>query len=205
MPALRTCADARRHGLEALAVDPIQRERQVPPMQREAGVEISRVAGRWWLLHTKSRSEKATAWELLDARIDFFLPLMRVSRQYGRHRQEVVLPLFAGYMFCACATDEQRAALGGLKRLASIVNVADQEKLKQELEQVRRALETPHQIDLFPGIRKGRRCRVLSGSLKGLEGVVIMRRDQCRLYLDVSILGQSAVVEIDAIVVEPID
>lgn len=149
--------------------------------------------------------EKALAWDLLDAGIDYFLPLARLTRTYGRHRQEVVLPLFPGYLFCACASVEQLYTVKDTRRIANMVGVTDQTMLRNELEQIRLALNTPHQVDLFPGIKTGRRCRVIAGSLKGLEGVVITRRDVSRIYLDVSMLNQSAVLEIDALLVEPLE
>jgi transcription termination/antitermination protein NusG len=178
--------------------------RSAPPMLCHENATIHEIPGEWWLLHTKPRNEKALAWNLLDSGIDYFLPLARWSRRYGRHRQEVVLPLFAGYMFCACCSEEDRFVVINTARTVGIIEVVDQDKLRGELEQIRRALGTPRQVDLFPGIKTGRRCRVIAGSLKGIEGVVVTRRDISRLFLDVSILGQSAVLEIDALLVEPI-
>lgn len=179
-------------------------ERLVPPMLLRENVTIDEIPGRWWLLHTKPRNEKALAWDLRGSAIDYFLPLARLSRRYGRHRQEVVLPLFSGYLFCVCRSEDDRFVVINTGRTASIVEVFDQNKLRGELEQIRRALHTPRQVDLFPGIKTGQRCRVIAGSLKGIEGVVITRRDVSRLYLDVSILCQSAVLEIDTLLVEPI-
>ena len=132
-----------------------------PPMLPRENVTIDDISGRWWLTHTKPRNEKALAWNLLDAGIDYFLPLARLSRTYGRHRQEVVLPLFSGYMFCACASEDDRFAVMDTGRVANLVEVFDQALLRSELEQIRRALETPHEVDLFPGIKSGRRCESL--------------------------------------------
>lgn len=174
-------------------------------MFAKESVAISEIPGRWWLLHTRPRNEKALAWDLWGLEIDYFLPLVRASRTYGRHKQEVILPLFSGYMFCACVSEEQRFAALDTRRIAKMVSVPDQTVLRNEMEQISRALATPHKVDLFPGIKAGRRCRVSAGSLKGLEGVVVSRRGMSRIYLEVSILGQSAAVEIDALLVETVD
>ncbi len=182
-----------------------RRQPVAPPMMRVPDTRISEVLGHWWLLHTKPRNEKALAWQLFDSGLDYFLPLVRVPRKYGRQRVEVLLPLFPGYVFLACASEEDRYRALATKRLANALVVVDQARLKSDLEQIRRVLTTPHKVDLYPGIKRGRRCRVAAGSLKGLEGVVIRRRDTGRIFLDVSMLGQSAVVELDVMLLERVD
>ena len=86
-----------------------------------------------------------------------------------------------------------------------VIDVVDQTGLQDDLRNVRRAMEGSEPIDLYPSIRRGRRCRVISGSLKGLEGVVLRRRDVCRVYAAVDILGQSVEVEIDPSLLEIIE
>ena len=176
-----------------------------PPMIGGADTTIGQISGRWWLLHTMARNEKALACDLQAMQVAFFLPLVQITRRYGHRRFDLRIPLFPGYLFCACASDSQRYQVLSTQRVANLVSVEDQERLKAELEQILRALHEPNKIDLFAGLRTGRRCRVTAGSLKGLEGVVITRKGMSRLFLDVSILGQSAVVEIDPMHVEPID
>jgi hypothetical protein len=60
-------------------------------------------------------------------------------------------------------------------------------------------------VDLYPGLRRGRRCRVVAGSLKGVEGVVLRRRGLYRVYVGVEALGQSAELEIDPSLLEVIE
>lgn len=174
-------------------------------MMREADLPIADVDGRWWLLHTKPRNEKALASDLCDIGIDCFLPMLRQSRKYGRRRVEIDIPLFSGYVFASCVSENDRYRVLATKRIASIINIADQERIKKELEQVRQAIASPHKVGLFPGIRRGRRCRVVHGSLKGLDGVVVRRSGAGRIYLDVAMLGQSAVVDIDVAMLELAD
>jgi hypothetical protein len=44
---------------------------------------------------------------------------------------------------------------------------------------------------------------VKRGSLEGLEGILVRKKNQCRLVLNVNMLAQSVGVEIDASDVEP--
>ena len=47
-------------------------------------------------------------------------------------------------------------------------------------------------------------CRITRGPLQGTEGVVLRTANGCRMYLAVSMLGQSAEIEIDAGLLESI-
>ena len=176
-----------------------------PPMVRGGDASIEASSGRWWVLHTKARNEKALAGQLHDFGVAYFLPLIRVPRTYGRRRVEVLIPLFPGYVFAAYETEEDRYRVLDTHRVANAISVSDQERLKRELEQIRRALMAQTCVGLYPGIRVGRRCRVSSGPLRGIEGVVTRRGRTGRVHLDVGLLGQSAVLEVEMTLLEAID
>lgn len=165
---------------------------------------MERFDGRWWVLHTKPRNEKALAGDLERQGIDHYLPLVRSERRYGKRRVRVDLPLFAGYVFMCGDPDDRYTALR-TKRVANVIAVEDQERLKFDLRQVHQVVESDEPVDIYPGLQCGRRCRIRSGSLRGLEGVVVRRVGAARIYIEAAILGQSAVVEIDNALLEPLD
>lgn len=160
--------------------------------------------GQWSVLHTMARNEKALAADLSKRGIGFFLPLAHVRRRYGGRSVHLRIPLFPGYLFLCGGIDERYVALT-THRVANVLEVLDQEGLKADLRQIYRTVCSDVPVDLYPGIRRGRRCRVTGGSLRGLEGVVLRRRDLCRVYLAVAILGQSAEVELDPGLLEIIE
>ncbi len=157
---------------------------------------ITACAGSWWVVHTRSRQEKALAVDLDRIGIDCFLPLITVRRRYGGRTIRLQIPLFPSYLFM-CGTEEHRYATLMTHRAAAVIHVADQTRLKHELGQIMRVTANDEPVDLYPGLRCGRRCRVITGSLTGLEGVVLQRRGTCRVYVGVEALGQSAELEID--------
>lgn len=160
--------------------------------------------GRWWVVHTKARHEKALASELGMLGIAYFLPLALVERRYGGRSTFVRIPLFPGYLFLCGESNERETALR-THRAAHVIKVADQEGLKCSLRQIYRTITSDVPVDLYPGIRVGRRCRISRGALIGLEGIVIYRRSVCRVSIAVHILGQSAEVEVDPELLEVID
>ncbi|MBI4581896.1 MAG: UpxY family transcription antiterminator [Planctomycetes bacterium] len=165
---------------------------------------IDRYSDDWWVVHTKARQEKALAAELEQRGIGHFLPLIRTVRKHGGRRVRVELPLFPSYLFL-CGDHRARYTALMTHRAANVIRVVDQEKLKHELRQVYRVTISAEPMDLYPRLRRGQRCRVIRGSLRGLEGVVMRRGGVCRLYLGVEVLGQSAELEIDPSCVEAID
>ena len=162
----------------------------------EARSTIDAFEGRWFVLHTRARQEKAVAEDLGRLNIRHFLPLVRYRRIHGGRVRPVSIPLFPGYVFM-CGRDEDRVAALRTHRVANILSVADQERLKADLRQIQRVVESNEPVDLFPRLRKGTRCRVIRGTLSGIEGVVLRRRGPWRVYVGVDFVGQSAELEID--------
>ncbi len=160
--------------------------------------------GRWWVLHTRARNEKAVAGALQRQAVPHYLPLARRNRTYGRKVVPVELPLFPGYLFLRGEADECSAALK-TNRVASVLPVVDQGLFRRELVQIYRVVEGGAPVDVFPALRQGRRCRITGGPFRGIEGVVLRRRGASRLYISASVLGQSAVIEIDELLLEPAD
>jgi len=165
---------------------------------------IDRFVGRWWAIYTRARNEKIVAAFLDAAEVSYFLPIVRHGRSTRARVQYVDLPLFPGYLFI-CGDSHARLAALKTNRVAKVLEVSDQEKLKSDLAQIHRLLDSGEPVDLFPNLCRGARCRVRSGVLAGLEGVVLRRRGMWRVYISVEFIGQSAELEVDSAMVEIID
>jgi len=158
-------------------------EFQLPP--------IDDFVGRWYVLHTRARNEKAVAGDLARLGVQCFLPLVRYGRTYGGKRRRVEIPLFPGYVFLCGGHADRETALR-THRIAQVLEVVDQARLRDDLRQIHRIVTSEVAVDLYPRLRRGTRCRVVGGTLDGLEGVVIRRRGPWRVYVGVEFLGQSA-------------
>ena len=132
------------------------------------------VPGRWHLLHTRSRQEKALTEWLAARGIAAFLPLLDVTRTYGHRKESVELPLFPGYVFLKGQLDEAYAA-DRTKRVANIIAVADQEKLTWELRNLSMALTARAPLDPYPYLRAGIKVEVRSGPFMGIQGIIEKR------------------------------
>ena len=162
------------------------------------------VTDPWWVIHTRSRQEKVVAETLAKRGVPHYLPLVTRTRTYEKVRIKVELPLFPGYLFL-CGAFEACEAAWKTNRVANMLPVEDQEGIRGELAQIYQVLQSGESVDLMKTLRRGRRCRISGGSLAGLEGVIQRRGRHCRMFLAVTILGQSAVVEVDGALLEPVD
>ena len=91
------------------------------------------------------------------------------------------------------------------RRVCQIIQVADQDRLIDELEQIRVALDRGAELYQCPFAVIGTRCRVRRGSLEGIEGVISRKLGSNRLALQIQTLGLGAIIEIDADLLEPLE
>ena len=175
-----------------------------PPITWPQEESILDFAGLWWVVHTKSRNEKALAQDLIRKDISYFLPMSwKVHRRRGR-RIRSLLPLFSGYLFF-CGDEAERLELLRTNRVANLIEVKNQQKLLDELLQIENALQTGAPLTPHRYIKKGRLCRVTAGPLADLQGIVVKTKSTARLVLQIDMLGQAASVEIDIDMIETID
>jgi len=124
-----------------------------------------------------------------------------VHRSRSR-RWKATLPLFPGYVFLCCGTEETRLAALKTNRIVRLIEVLDQKELISELSAIKRVLDAGLPVNPHKALRRGARCRIRSGPLEGVEGEVERRQGRDRFVVEVSILGQAASVEIDAELLE---
>ncbi len=144
--------------------------------------------------------------DLKRMQISYLLPLRKEIRYYGKRRALVEVPLFPGYIFL-CGDLEQVYAADRTRRVANVLEVKDQARIRWELENLTRTLavnsSTP--LDPYPYLKVGVRVEVRSGPFRGIQGMVADRRCADRLLLQVELLGQAVSLELHGALLEPID
>ncbi len=175
-----------------------------PPILSPGVDSLAKLTGSWWIGYTKARFEKVFAWDLLKRDIGYFLPMRERTAYWGSRKRRVMTPLFSSYVFfCGCEKDRYTALTTG--RLSRVIAVVDQERLIEELAGIEKALVNKAVIDNYPRLPIGNLCRITSGAMMGIEGVIVERIDsKARMVLEVATLGQGALIEIDADVLEPL-
>jgi transcriptional antiterminator RfaH len=175
-----------------------------PPVLTPQVETLTDLEGQWWVAHTKPRSEKALAWDLLRRGIGYFLPMCeRVTFSGGRKRR-VMLPLFTSYLFF-CGDDEDHHGAMRTNLICGTIHTVAQARLIEELAAIERALAGDADLAPYPQPAVGQRCRVIAGPFEGIEGIVVQHATGARLILEVGLLGRGAAMEIEADLLELID
>src|ERR1700722_19935639 len=103
-----------------------------PPIRPEFIDSIADLTGVWWVARTKSRFEKAFAWDLVDREIGYFLPMIPKITLSHRRKRRVLTPLFPGYVFFVGDLSQRQRALS-TNRLRQVLPVTNQRRLISEL------------------------------------------------------------------------
>ena len=161
-------------------------------------------AAAWWALYTRHQHEKVVA-EMLSAKdFEVFLPLYESIRRWKDRRKVLSLPLFPCYVFVRGGLDRRLQVLT-TPGVHMILCRGDHVALipESEIEAIQRAVEGPFGVEPHPFLKCGARVRVIRGALEGVEGILIRKKNLCRLVLSVAMLSQSVAVEVQAHDVEP--
>ena len=184
----------------------LPREPDVYPENLLDGYEApSEWEASWWAMHTLPRREKDLVRRLRRLGIPHYSPLIpRRSRSPGGRIRTSHVPLFSGYVFVR-GGEEQRYEVLTTNCVARCLEVSDEAKLVYDLRQIQRLIVSGARLSPESRIEAGMRVRIRSGSLAGLEGVVVRRRGRDRLLVVVEFLQQGASIELEDFQVERID
>jgi transcription antitermination factor NusG len=157
----------------------------------------------WFALHTRHQHEKSVHRILTGKGFDAFLPLYDTAHHWKDRVKRVSLPLFPCYVFLrgplahwlpVVSTPGVHNVVGFGGEPASISSA--------EIEAIRTVVESSVKAEPHPFLKCGDRVRVTAGPLRGLEGILLRKKNWCKLLLSVEMLQRSVAVEIDAAMVQ---
>lgn len=160
----------------------------------------------WWAIYTRHQHEKTVAEVLKMKGVEVFLPLYASVRRWKDRSKLLYMPLFPGYVFVRGAL-AHRLHVMTTPGVHMILSQSDRAAIipEDEIQAIRQTVEGNYRVEPHPFLKCGERVRVKRGSLTGVEGILVRKKNVFRLVLSVQMLAQAVAVEIDAMDVEPVD
>ena len=151
----------------------------------------------WFVAHTRPRREKKLVQFAEREGLSSTLPCYKSVHKYRGKTVIFEKPLFPGYVFFRLLPT-QRQLLFQSDHVANLLEVVDQPLFETQFNIVLFALETKLEITLAPEIGPGKRVRITSGPLRGIEGWVEQRYGMTTVLLRVDFLSKAAAVKVEA-------
>jgi len=148
---------------------------------------------KWYAVYTKPRWEKKVIQLLDEKRIENYLPLQKILKQWSDRRKWVREPLFRSYVFVFI---DQVEYLPTLQTSGVVKFVTFEGKAVSippiQIEAIRTFVETGEEmITESVDMKVGDKVKVTRGSLKGLEGTLISISEKKRVRVMIEGIQQS--------------
>jgi len=165
---------------------------------------------QWHAIYVKSRSEKKVLWQLEEAGITAYLPLITQVKQWSDRRKKVEEPLFRSYVFVFSNEKEYIPILNvyGVVRFITFEHKAVVVPENQILA-IKRFVEDYEHGEEFKmqnkeDLKVGQMVRIITGPMKGLVGRLDTIENKRHLIVFIEAVGQYIPVHIMRAKVEPV-
>jgi transcription antitermination factor NusG len=143
----------------------------------------------WYAVYTRPRWEKKVAALLLEAGIENYCPINKVTRQWSDRKKVVLEPVFKGYVFVRVEENKKWK----VKDISGVLNfvywLGKPAKIRdEEIDLIRKFLNEFNDVQVeAKGFVVNTKVRIKQGVLMNYKGIVV------------EVLGNRAVVKIDTL------
>ena len=154
---------------------------------------------KWIAVYTKSRHEQIVVNELSKKGIESFCPMFKERRQWSDRKKWVHFPLFRSYVFARIHLKEN---IFVLQTIGENKIVKFQNKISiipdQVINDIKNIVDGGYKIQQVDYFIKGDEVSVVSGPLKGVNGIIQDLKGDSRLIMKVEAIRQAFSVEISS-------
>ncbi len=154
---------------------------------------------KWIAVYTKSRHEQIAINELSKKDIESFCPMFKERRQWSDRKKWVHFPLFRSYVFARIHLKENIFVLQtiGVNKIVKFQNkisiIPD-----QVINDIKNIVDGGYKIQQVDYFIKGDEVSVISGPLKGVNGIIQDLKGDSRLIMKVEAIRQAFSIEISS-------
>lgn len=159
----------------------------------------------WIAVFTMPQNERSVLKHLTLRQVESFLPTYECVHVWkNRQRKKIIQPLFPSYLF-ARIQDAQR---GTILRSPGVLRIVGNSRgpipvPNSEIEFLRSDF-CNKRVEPYRDLVIGQKVRVKSGSMQGVEGVLVKKKNSLRFVLTLEMINQHAAVEVAAEELEPV-
>ena len=160
---------------------------------------------KWYAAYTSANHEKRVAEQFVARDVEHFLPVYDSVRRWKDRRVTLQMPLLPGYVF-VCMALRDRLQVQQVPGVAHLVGFDGSPAAipDQEIDALRASLESGVRAEPHPYLTVGRRVRLRSGPLAGMQGILLRRKGNFRVVISIELIQRSLVVHLDAVDVEAV-
>ncbi len=164
-------------------------------------------AQSWYAVQTRARHERVVMQRFQDKGLTAFLPVVTEKRRWSDRWKEVELPLFSCYVFVKImATNEDRLRVLCTDSVFDFVGATRQGTPipGEQIEAVQTIVNERMNWETFPFLKIGQRVRIRSGSLTGVEGILVARNGKRSVVVSVDAIQRSLAVRVEGYEIEAV-
>ena len=154
---------------------------------------------QWFALYTKAMTEKKVRRELQQRGIEVYIPMRKELRQWSDRKKWVETPIINSYLFVHIQIDDYRRVFESKGVISYVANKGKAVVIPDhEIEAMKRTVGSNLTFNLeTDAIRIGKNITIASGPLKGISGEIVEIQGAKKLYLRISHIGYTLVVNLD--------
>jgi transcription antitermination factor NusG len=176
---------------------------QILDLRAEAILSRDSMQLRWYAAYTCANHEKLVRERLEERSVESFLPVYETVRRWKDRRMHLQLPLFPGYVFVRMALVDRLRVL----QVPSVVRLVGfnghlSALPDEEIEGLKKGLAGGVRAEPHPFLTVGRRVRLKSGPLAGMQGILLRRKGIFRVVISIDLIQRAVAVDADAADVE---
>lgn len=161
---------------------------------------------KWHVAYTNPKAEKRVFELLGKNRIEAFLPVRKILKQWSDRKKWIEEPLFKSYIFVYISEREYMQVLNlpGVVRFISFGGKAATVR-EQDIQKIRTILMSESELELSDRqFEIGQKVKIKAGNLAGLEGELVNFKTEKRFLVRIDQFEQSLLLNISPVFLEPV-
>ncbi len=166
---------------------------------------IQSTESQWFAVFTLPQNEKSVVRQLALREVEAFLPTYETLRVWkNRQRVRTILPLFPTYLFVHINGRQRGRVLESPGVIHIVGNSRELVPVPDSTIELLRSGAQGRDLQPYRDLAVGKKVRIRSGSMEGVQGVLIRQANGLRFVLALEMINQCAAIEVDADEIEQV-